>query len=109
MKRAIDRVRELLISSDREEYVAGFDRHFIVAKPMVLEDPDMIERAFDQRLRAWLAIFFEQILLQATGIDADADRALVGARRGNHFLDPFFGADVARIDAQAGRAGIRGF
>ena len=38
----------------------------------------MIERAFDQRLGAGLAIFLEQVLLEAAGVDADADRAAVG-------------------------------
>ena len=38
----------------------------------------MVERAFDQRLGARLAIFLEQVFLEAAGIDADADRAAVG-------------------------------
>jgi hypothetical protein len=41
---------------------------------MVLEDTDMVERALDQRLGTRLAIFFEQVLLEASGIDSDADR-----------------------------------
>ena len=40
----------------------------------------MVERAFDQRLGAGLAIFLEQVLLEAAGVDPDADRAAVGAR-----------------------------
>ena len=76
---------------------------------MVLEDADMVERAFDQRLGAGLAIFFEQVLLEAAGIDADADRAAVGLGGVDHFAHPLGRADVARIDAQAGRAGVGRF
>jgi len=76
---------------------------------MVLENANMVERAFDQRFRARLAIFLEQVFLKAAGIDADADRAAVGLGRADHFLDPLFGPDVARIDAQAGGAGVGRF
>ncbi len=87
---------ELLVGGDREEHVAGLHRDLVVAEAVVLEDPDMVERAFDQRLGARLAVFLEQVLLEAAGIDPDADRAAVGARRGDHFADPLFRADVAR-------------
>jgi len=69
----------------------------------------MVQRAFDERLGAGLAILLEQVLLETPGIDADADRAAVRARRGNHFLDAVLGTDVARIDAKASSAGVGGF
>jgi hypothetical protein len=76
---------------------------------MILEQADMVQCAFDQRLGARLAIFFEQVLFQAAGIDPDADRAAIGSGGGDDFSDPLGRADVARVDAQAGRAGIGGF
>ncbi len=76
---------------------------------MILEHADMVERAFDQRLGAGLAIFFEQVLLEAAGIDPDADRAAIGLGGVDHFPYPLGRADVAGIDAQAGRAGISRF
>ena len=79
VQRAIDLVRELLVGGDGEEDVAGFDRDLILAEAVVLENADMVERAFDQRLGAGLAIFLEQVLLEAAGVDPDADRAAVGA------------------------------
>ena len=69
----------------------------------------MIERALDQRLRAGLAIFLEQILLEAAGIDADADRAAVRLGGVDDFLHARGRADIAGIDAQAGRARIGRF
>src|SRR3546814_8518102 len=41
--------------------------------------------------------------LEAAGVDADADRAAVGLGRVDHFVDPLGRADIAGIDAQAGR------
>jgi hypothetical protein len=55
---------------------------------MVLQQLDMVERAFDQRLGAGLAIFLEQVLLEAAGIDADADRAAIGLGGVDHFVHP---------------------
>src|SRR4029450_4085574 len=46
-----------------------------------------------------------QVPFQAAGIDADADRAAVGLGRADHFLDPLFRADVARVNAQARSTG----
>jgi len=69
----------------------------------------MVERAFDQRLGTGLAIFFEQVLLQASGIDPNADRAAVGLGSGNHFADAVCGPDVAWVDAKAGGAGVGRF
>ena len=79
VERAIDLARELLVGGDREEHVGGFDRDLVVPEIMVLQNADMVERAFDQRFRAGLAIFFEQVLFEAAGIDPDADRAAIGA------------------------------
>ena len=43
---------ELLIGGDCEEHVARLHRDLIFAKAVVLEDPDMVERALDKRLGA---------------------------------------------------------
>ena len=78
MQRAIDRFGELLIGGDREEQVGRLHRDLVFVEIVVLQQLDMIERALDQRLGAGLAIFLEQVLLEAAGVDADADRAAVG-------------------------------
>ena len=109
MQRAIDCFGELLVGGDSEKHVARFHRDLIFVKVMVLQEPDMVERAFDQRLGAGLAIFFEQILLQAAGVHPDADRAAIGLGGVHHFLHPLRRADIAGIDPQAGRARIGRF
>jgi hypothetical protein len=75
-------------------------------KVPVLQQLDVIERAFDQALGARLAIFLEQVAFQATGIDADADRAAIGLGGIDDFVHPLGATDIARVDAQARRAGI---
>ena len=109
MQRAIDRVGQLLIGGDREEHVAGLDRDFVFVKIVVLQQLDVVERAFDQRLGTGLAVFFEQVLFQAAGIDADADRAAIGLGGAHNLAHAFGRADIAGVDAQAGGAGIGGF
>ena len=98
-----------MIGRDGEEHVAGLHRHLVFVEIVVLQQLDVIERAFDQRVGAGLAVFFEQVLLKAAGVDADADRAAVGLGRADHFGDAFAAADIAGIDPQAGRARVGGF
>ena len=74
---------------------------------MVLEQLDMVERRLDQRVGAWLAIFLEQVALQAAAIDADADRAAVRLGGAHHFGDALARPDIAGVDPQASRAGVR--
>ena len=88
MERAIDRLGELLIGGDGEEDVGRLHRHLIFAEIMVLEQPDMVERAFDQRLGAGLAIFFEQVALEAAGIDPDPHRAAIRLGGAHHLARP---------------------
>ncbi len=106
MERAIDRLGKLLIGGHREELVGRLHRDLVFVKIMILQDLDMIERTFDQRFRAGLAIFFQQILFETAGIDADPDRAAVRLGRPHHFSHAFGRADIAGVDPKAGRAGI---
>ena len=88
MQRTIDFARQLLIGGDSEEDVAGLHCDLVVAEAVVLQDADVIERAFDQSLGAGLAIFLELVLLEAARVDANADRAAVGPRGGDDFAHP---------------------
>ena len=48
--------RQLLIGGDREKYVGGFARDLELEEVVVFEDLGVVERAFDHRLGARLAI-----------------------------------------------------
>src|SRR3546814_6875683 len=76
---------------------------------MILQQLDMVERAFDQRLGAGFAIFFEQILFEAARVDPDADRASVRLCRAHDLADALGRSDIAGVDAQACGAGVGGF
>ena len=52
---------------------------------MILKQLDVVKRAFDQRLGAWLAIFFEEVFFEASRIDADANGATIGLGRVDNF------------------------
>src|SRR5690606_2086636 len=109
VQRAIDRLGELHVSGDREEHVARLHRYLVFVEIVVLQQLDVVERAFHQRLGAGLGVFLEQVLFEAAGVDPDADRAAVGLGRAHDFGDALARTDVARIDAQARRAGVGGF
>src|SRR5690606_622312 len=58
----------------------------------------------DHGLGAGLAVFLQEVALKAAGIDADTHRAAMILGRLDHFLDALLAADIARVDAQTGRA-----
>ena len=80
MERRVDRLGQLLIGGDGEEDVGRLHADLELVEVVVLQDADVVERALDHRLRAGLAVFLEQVLLEAAGVHADADRAAVVAR-----------------------------
>ena len=104
MKRAIHRLGKSVIGGHRKKHVACLHSHLEFVEIVVLQQLDVIERAFDQRLGAGLAVFLEQVLLEAACVDPDADGAAIGLGRAHHFGNPLAAADIARIDAQAGGA-----
>ena len=109
VQRTIDRIGKPHIGCDREEHVAGFHGDLEFVEIVVLQQLDVIKRRLNQRLGAWLAVLFEQVLFKTSSIDPDPDRATVCLGCADHFCDPFAAADIARIDPQAGRAGIGRF
>src|SRR3546814_20073129 len=62
MQRAIHSLRQPHIGRYGEEDVRRLHGHLIFVETLVLEPLDMIERAFDQPLVAWPAIFFGQVI-----------------------------------------------
>ena len=60
--------------------------------------------ALHQSLRRGMAVFFQQRLVQAAAVDADADGDMVGLAAVHHRPDVALTADVAGIDADLRRA-----
>ena len=107
VQRVVADLGQLLVGGGGEEDVARLHADLELVEVVVLQVGGVPQRAFDQRLRVGFAVFLQQVLLQAAGIDADADRAAVVAGGLHHFLHPLGAADIARIDPQAGGAGLR--
>jgi len=104
MQGAVDGLGQLLIGGDRQEGVGRLHRNLELVKIQILKDAGVVQRAFNHRIGAGLAVFFQQVLLQRPGVDADPHRTAVVAGRLNDLLHPVDRADVARVDAQAGGA-----
>ena len=107
MQGAVDGIGQAHIGGNREENVRCLHRDFKFVEIMVLQQLDMVKRAFNQRLRARLAIFFEQVFFQAACVHADPDRAAIGFGGVDNFLHTFGRTDIAGVDPQACRARVR--
>ena len=89
MQGAIDRLSQAHIGGHREENVRCLHRDFKFVEVMILQQLDMVQRTFNQRLRARLAIFFEQVFFEAACIHADPDRTAIGFGGVDDFFDAF--------------------
>ena len=67
----------------------------------------MSERAFHQRLRRGVAVFFQKTRFQTAAVHADANGNVPRAAGLDHGPHPLFPADVAGGDADLGRAVFR--
>ena len=104
----VARRREAAIGGDGEERVGRLDADLELAEVVVLQDAGVAERAFDHRLRAGRAVALQQVAFERARIDADPHGAAVVLRGPDDLAHPLRRADIARIDAQAGGAGLRG-
>ena len=68
-----------------------------------------MQGAFYHGLGGGLAVFIQKMFFQGSRIYPNSDGAIVVLGGLNHFAHAIFGPDVARIDAQAFCAGLRGF
>ena len=75
MERIVAGLGQALIGGDGQEHVGGLHADLELEEVVVLEDAGVVERALDHRLGAGLAVFLQQVALQAAGIDADAHGA----------------------------------
>ncbi len=107
MDRRVGGLGQPLIGRRRQEHVRRLHADLELVEIVVLQDADMIEPALDHRLRARLAVFLQEMLLQRPGVDPDPHRAAVVPRRLDHLAHPLHRADVARVDPQARRPRLR--
>ena len=108
-KRVIASFGQRLIGRDGEENIRRLDADLEIEEIVIFENFCVAQRAFDHRVGAGLAVFFQQILFQRSGIDADAHGAAVILGGLTTSRTRSVGTDIARIDAQAGRTGFGGF
>ena len=106
--RRVGRVGQRLVGGGGEKHVRRLAGDLELVEVVVLKDPDVVETALDHRLGTGFAVFLQKVLLEAACVHADADGAAVVLRGADHFAHPFLVADVAGVDAKAGRARLGG-
>lgn len=74
---------------------------------ILFQQRNMSERAFYQRLRRGVAVFFQKTRFQTAAVHADANGDVPRAAGLDHGPHPLFPADVAGVDADLGRAVFR--
>ncbi len=89
-------------------HVAGLQADLGLIEAFPLQQLEVAEGAGHHGFRGRAAEGFQQVLLQASAVDPDADGDSLLAGLLDHRPDAVLAADVARIDAQAGRAAVRG-
>ena len=109
MQRVIAGLGQAVIGGDRQENVGGLNADLEFPEVVVFQNPRMVQAAFDHSLWAGLAVTLQQLFLQRAGIDADTHGTAMVACRLDHLAHPLRLADIAGIDAQAGRARLRRF
>ena len=92
---------------DHQRDGAGFHRHADIMKIVFLQQRNMSERAFYQRLRRGVAVFFQKTRFQTAAVHADTDGDAPRAAGLDHGPHPVLPADVAGVDADLGRAVFR--
>ena len=108
VQRRVGRVRHRHVGGRGQEHVRRLQADLVLAEIVVLEQPDMAQAALDHRLGAGLGIALQQVALERACVDADADGTAVVLGGLHHLAHLGVRADVARVDAQAGGAGLGG-
>ena len=75
---------------------------------LFLQQPHMAQSAFHQGFRCGVTVLFQQFLFQRTAVDTNADGNMFFFAHIHHSLDPILATDVAGVDADLGRAALRG-
>src|SRR5438132_2672873 len=106
VKWIVNLLGEQTVSSNRALNVRGLQGNNDVGKVEIFENLNVAHGRFDHRFGRGGPVLLQQILLQRTTVDADANRNFLRLRRAHDFDDPFVLADVAGIQTQLIDAGL---
>lgn len=109
VQRPVTGLGEQLVCPHHDHRVVVLDRDLEVVEVVLLEEPGLPHSRLDEGLGRGLAVLVEDALVEAAGVDADADRGAVVLGRLGDLLDTVVRlADVARVDAHGRAAGLDG-
>ena len=107
MQRPVASLGEQLVGVDHHDRVVVLHRDLEVVEVVLLEEARLPHRGLDERLGRGLAVLLQQPRVERPGVDADPDRGAVVLGRRGDLLDLVVElADVARVDAYGGTAGL---
>src|SRR6478735_5432837 len=100
---------EQLVGAHHDDRVVVLDRDLEVVEVVLLEEARLPDSRLDERLGRRLAVLLHDPLVEAAGVDADADGDAGVLGRLGDLLDLVVElADVARVDAHGCAAGVDG-
>ncbi len=109
VQRPVPGFRQQLVGAHHDHRVAVLDRDLEVVETVFLEQGGFPDRRLNQRLRGCLAVLLQQLGVQGSAVDANADRGAVVLGGLGDFLDLVIElADVARVHAHRTAAGLDG-
>src|SRR6478672_4882062 len=109
VQRPVAPLGEQLVGTHHDDGVVVLDRDLEVVEVVLLEEARLPDGRLDERLGRRLAVLLHDPLVEAAGVDADADGDAGVLGRLGDLLDLVVElADVARVDAHGGAAGIDG-
>src|SRR5262252_175557 len=100
MKRIVDLLSQQAIGSDGAVNVRRLERDNDVGEIQIFKDPNMSDRRFDHRFGSRGAVLCQQILLERSAVDADANRHALRLSRAYYFDNSLVASDVSRIEPQ---------
>ena len=86
------------MSLHTHHHVRGLNTHHQIVISHILDHMHLVQRALNDPLRSYSAVFFKKGFLQGTAVDAHADRNAVLFRLVHHGLHLFLRTDISRID-----------
>ena len=104
MERVVHALAHQAVCRKRQRHIVRLERDLHIVEIEFLKHAHMLHRGRNERLRRNAAVFRQHLVIERSGVDADADGDAPLARRRDDLLDALRPADIAGVDAQCRNA-----
>ena len=104
MERIVHALAHEAVCCKSQRHIVRLERDLHIVEVQLLEHAYVLHRGRNERLRRNATVLRQHLVIERTGVDADADGDAPLTCRRNHLLDALRSADVARVDAQCRNA-----